>query len=360
MTGVLDDPAAIGRYDTGQMLAAVMRLPEQLREGWALAREVRLPDGHARTRNVAILGMGGSAIAGDIVRSVYADRLRAPIVSVRDYDLPAFVGPETLVVAVSHSGATEETVSALSHALERRCPVVVVATGGPMAEVARRAGLPLLSYAASGQPRAAIGYGISVLTSLLESAGHLEVDAAEVSEAADVVSSVLRSAGPEFPTERNPAKQLAWVLVDRFILIQASGHLAAAARRWKTQLNENAKQIAAVEELPEATHNAVVGYAQPESLHDHLFVVFLASIGDHPRNRLRAALSAELLGASGIGHQVVPVPGESRLAQTCAAIAHGDLVSCYLAILYGLDPTPVDAIGLIRQRLAGVDASAED
>jgi glucose/mannose-6-phosphate isomerase len=339
------------------MLAAIATWPDQVRDGWQRTRSLALGNRHREVSAVAVLGMGGSAVAGDIVRGIFADRLRAPLMSVRDYELPLSVGPTTLVVASSYSGATEETIAALTTALERRCPVAIVTTGGPLLEVARRAELPFLAFPGGGQPRAALGYGIILLSGLLERAALLDgADRleAEVEAAAAAAAVTAQRCGPDIETDRNPAKELAWALVDRLPVVEASGFLAAVARRWKTQFNENGKTMAVAEELPEATHNAVVGYAQPEALRERLFYVFLASPGDHPRNRLRAALSAELLGATGIAHQVVPVGGEGRLAEACSSIVLGDFVSAYLAMLYGLDPTPVEAIGTIKERLAEV------
>ena len=148
--------------------------------------------------------------------------------------------------------------------------------------------------------------------------------------------------------------------IDRIPVIEASGFLAPVARRWKTQLNENGKTLAIWEELPEATHNAVVGYPQPDDIRDHQHVVFLESEGDHPRNTTRARLSRELLSANGIGHQVVSVVGPDRFARALDAIVMGDFVSVYLAALYGIDPTPVDAISELKQALARSDRPARD
>lgn len=359
-SGVLDDTAALARFDRGGMLGAIERLPEQLGDGWRRTRDLRLPEQHREVRSVVVLGMGGSGVGGDLVRGIFADVLRLPIVSVRDYDLPAFAGPDALVVAASHSGSTEETVSALAAALRRRCQVAVITTGGPLKEVATRAELPLLTFPPGGQPRAAVGYSVVLLAGLLERAGVLELDEAAVRAAMDAAATMVAACRPEVPTERNPAKALAWTLVDRLAVVEASGSLVPVARRWKTQLNENGKTMALTEELPEATHNTIVGYAQPETIKDHVFVVFLASSSDHPRNSLRASLSAELLAASQIGHQVVSLNGDGRLAQAFSGIVLGDFVSVYLGILYGFDPTPVDAIGLMKSRLSEVDEEAED
>jgi glucose/mannose-6-phosphate isomerase len=283
-----------------------------------------------------------------------------PMSIVRDYDLPAFVQPSTLVVAASYSGSTEETISALTTALERRCPVAVITTGGALLEVARRAELPLLAFPGGGQPRAALGSALVSLIGLLQRAGLLAVEDAEIEAAAVSAAAMVEMWGASVPTERNLAKQLAWSLVDRLPVIEASGSLSPVARRWKTQLNENSKSMAVNEELPEATHNTVVGYAQPESIRDHVYVVFLASPLDHPRSSLRASLSAELLGSAQIAHQMVPIAGEGRLAQAIVAITLGDYASTYLGMLYGLDPSPVEAITTIKARLLERDEDAED
>ena len=196
---------------------------------------------------------------------------------------------------------------------------------------------------------------MTLLAGMLERARALDLGDAEMEGAAEAADAALASWGPGVPTETNLAKQLAWSLLDRLPVIEASGFLTAVARRWKTQLNENAKTMAAWEELPEANHNTVVGHAQPDPLRDHQLVVFLASVFDHPRNVRRAGLSAALLADARIASQSVMVSGPSRFAQAMSAIVLGDLVSAYLAVLYGVDPTPVDAISRLKAALATAD-----
>ena len=358
--GTLDDLGVMRRYDQSGMLDAIAGLPGQVRDAWQRTRDMDVPDTLGALDQVALLGMGGSAIGGDLVRTIFSDRLSVPVATVRDYELPAWVDRQTLVIASSYSGATEETVSALGAALERKCPVAVITTGGPLGDVATRASLPLLMFPGGGQPRAAVGYALMLLTGLLERTGMLSIDDAEVRSAVAAGAVTVQRCGPDVPSEENPAKQLAWSLVDRLPIIEASGFLGAVARRWKTQLNENSKTTAVVEELPEATHNAVVGYAQPESLHERLYVLFLASPIEHPRNRLRASLSADLLGGAGISHQVIPLAGEGRLAQAVSAIVLGDYTSVYLAFLYGVDPTPVEAIGYVKGRMSASEAEDDE
>jgi len=274
---------------------------------------------------------------------------------VRDYELPSWVGPTTLVVASSHSGATEETISAFGTALERRYPVAVISTGGPIGDVAARAGLPRLQFPNETPPRASLGYGLILLAGMLERAGMLDLSESEVDSAIEAARAVGISCAADLPTESNLAKQLAWSLLDRLPVIVGSGQMAAVARRWKTQFNENANSAALAEELPEATHNAVVGYDQPDTLRDHQYHVFLAGPTDNPRNARRAAISTGLLDAVAISHQTVTFEGPTRLAEACAAISLGDYVSFYLAMLYGADPSATPSLTLMKESMAGFD-----
>jgi glucose/mannose-6-phosphate isomerase len=333
---VLDDPAAMRRADPSGVLAAVASFPAQVADGWRISRSLELS--WDRPRSVALLGMGGSAIGGDLVKGIWSDRLSVPLEVVRGYDLPAWVGSDTLVIASSYSGSTEETISAFTAALERRCPVAVITTGGPLGEVARRAALPLATFTGAGSPRASVGYSMAIVAGLLERVGVLALEEAEIAAAVETAMAMAARCGPDVPTVGNPAKQLAWALVDRLVVIAASGALAPVARL--------------VEELPEATHNTVVGFEQPESTRDHLFVVFLTAASDHPRNDRRAQLIADLLETGHIAHQTITVDGEGRLAQALSAIVLGDHVSVYVAFMYGIDPNPVDVIDHIKARLA--------
>ncbi|CAN5685675.1 bifunctional phosphoglucose/phosphomannose isomerase [soil metagenome] len=354
------DRSALVRRDPGGMLGLIAGTPQMVRAAWQLSRGLAVPPRFPQVRSVAVVGMGGSAAGGDLVRGIFSDRLRVPLVSVRDYELPAWVGDDTLVVAASHSGATEETISSFSTALARRCPAAVITAGGPLAEVARKVQLPSLVYPDVAPPRAALGYGVMLLSGLLERAGLLDLADEEVEAAAHSAEQVIAANGPDVPTEQNVAKQLAWTLVGRLPIVEAAGFLAPVARRWKTQFNENSKSGALAEELPEATHNAVVGYEQPETVRENLYVAFLASPLDHPRNARRQAVSTQLLAAAGIDYQVLPIGGEGRLGQAFSAVVLGDYTSAYLALLYGVDPTPVEAISIVKRSLADDEDDAEE
>ena len=353
MASALDDLTLLRRWDASGMTARIGEIPRQITDGWAQTRRLTLPQAYRDASQVVVLGMGGSAIGADLVRGIFADRLQVPIVVVRDYDLPAFAGATTLVVASSHSGATEETLSAAEQAIVRGCPIAVIATGGPVAARTPADPLPLLRFDPEPQPRLAVGWGVVLLAGLLERVGFLPLSDDEIEEAVARAAERFAACAPDLPTERNPAKQLAFAAVDRLALTMGAGHLAAVARRWKTQLNENAKSWGAWDELPEATHNTIAGLREPDTLREHLFVALLGSPDDHPRTALRRSLLGDLLDQSGTAAARVEAEGRARLAQAFDLIVLGDLVSVYLACLYGVDPTPVEAIAAVKQRLSG-------
>lgn len=355
---ILDSGPAMARADSGDMLGAIAGLPRQVAEGRELAQAPELP--WPTPRSVALLGMGGSAISGDLVAGIYADQLTVPLEVLRGYTLPAWVGSETLVVASSRSGGTEETLRQLEVALQRRCSVVCVTAGGALLNVARAARLPLVTFPDRHSPRASLGWSLGILAGILERAGVLALEDAEVVEGVADAEAMVARCEPSVPTADNPAKQLAWSLVDRLVVVAASGALAPVARRWKTQLNENAKVFAAVEPLPEATHNTVVGLEGPEILRDHLGLVLLRGRWDHPRDVIRAQLVGDVADAGHIWHTVVETSGSSVLGQALSAIVLGDYTSVYLAFMYGMDPTPVDVIDHIKGQLKQADTSAAE
>jgi glucose/mannose-6-phosphate isomerase len=355
---ILDDIAAMERADSYGMLGHIAGLAEQLAAGWRLSRELELP--WDSPRSVAILGMGGSAIGGDLVKAIWADRINVPIDVLRGYELPAWVGPDTLVIASSRSGDTEETLRQLEAALARRCPVVCVSGGGALRRVAEAASLPLAVIPDQGSPRAAVGWSLAVVAGILERVGALELESSEIEAAVASTHEAIARCAPDVPTAQNPAKQLAWSLVDRFVVVSGAGFLAPVARRWKTQFNENSKAAAVFEELPEATHNTVVGFEQPESLRDHLAVVLLRSALEHPQNGLRAQLIGDVMETGQIWHTSVETSGEGRLGHALSGIVTGDYVSVYTAFMYGVDPSPVIVVDHIKERLALADQADSD
>jgi glucose/mannose-6-phosphate isomerase len=347
----LDDPATLQRIDPEDMLGKVAELPRQLADARRVAAPLELTERHTDVDAVIVLAMGGSAIGAELVAAAAGDRLRVPLIVHRDYGLPAGAGERTLIVAASHSGETAETLSGFAAARQRNLPTAVISTGGQLAASAGEAGLPLLRYRAGGQPRAAIGFGVGLVHELLSRAG-LVRDPDPIASAVSVLEALLERQAPSVETDANPAKQLAWAMFGRTPIVYGHGTMAAVAHRWKTQLNENAKAWAAWEPMPEANHNAVEGSLNPRELGDAPYIVQIRDPDEPPEIAERYRVVEELLGERATNRSEVWAEGPTALAKVLSAVAHGDLVSVYLGILYQTDPTPVTLLSMLKERLA--------
>lgn len=347
----LDDPRVIHGIDTADMVGKVREIPRQLALARRVAAAIDLPATHRDVDAICVLAMGGSAIGAELVAGIAGDRLRVPLVIHRDYGLPAWASERTLVIAASQSGETVETLSGAAEARDRGLPLVVISTGGRLGAAASRDGTPYLRYEWPGQPRAAIGFGIGLLHELLSRAGLL-TDPDPLGPAVETLEGLLERNAPSVETEASPAKQLAWSIFGRIPVIYGAGLMAPVARRWKTQMNENAKAWATFEPMPEANHNAIEGSLNPRELSDALYVVELRDPTEEKEIAARYAVVNELLGERATNRSVVWAEGPSPLARVLSGVAFGDLVSVYLAILYQTDPTPVTLLAMLKQRLA--------
>jgi len=348
----LDDLSIYQRLDCAGMLAQLKGLPGQCRTAWNKAMAFKLPAGYRNIDKVVIVGMGGSAIGGDLLRSL-TQRLKKPLISVvRDYDLPPWVDHRTLVIASSYSGNTEETISAFSQALDIKCHKLVLTGGGKLKEMAERTNVPVFTIDITSPPRAALGYSLMPLIAFLQQLDFLEDKSTEVAEMLRVLEESLPKWDETAPASSNLAKQLAYSLQGKIAVIYGAGILSEVARRWKTQINENSKAWAFFEVFPELDHNAVVGYEMPRELASNIFVALLRSRHLHPHTLIRYEVTSELLTQNGISHQFVDAYGDSDLAQLMGLVYLGDWTSYYLALLYEIDPTPVRAIDHLKKRLS--------
>lgn len=348
----LDDIAAMQALDPEGMLEHIRRLPAQCRQAWAQLEGWELPPGHRNRRALAVAGMGGSAIGGDLLRTWAEPVASVPIVVVRDYRLPAWVGPDTLVVASSYSGGTEETLAAFADAVDRGAAVVALSTGGLLAERAQAQGVPWVRIVHRSVPRAAIGASFVSLLGIAYQAGLVPDPEAELDEALAEMERLREEIDAAVPEARNPAKQLARALHGRLVVVCGAEHLREVARRWKGQCNENAKVWAFHEEIPELHHNSIMACDGQPTVNRLVGMVLLTSRDNHPRNRLRFAATEALWGRYDVAHFQVEARGASRLAQMCTALYFGDYVSFYLAMLYGQDPTAMGTITYIKRVLA--------
>ncbi|HEX2172112.1 MAG TPA: bifunctional phosphoglucose/phosphomannose isomerase [Dehalococcoidia bacterium] len=348
----LDAPEAYVAADPSDMLRRIRELPQQVTDAWQGVAALDLPADCRRPAGVLLLGMGGSAIGGDLARDLVAGECPVPFQVNRDYDLPAWVDRRTLVIASSYSGNTEETLSGLEQALARGAAVVGVSSGGRVTDRLRAAGRPVIPIQYESQPRAALGHSLIPVLGILRAAGLIADPARSVEAARRALDRVLAENGPEVATVNNRAKGIARTLHGRVAVVYGGSLLSSVARRWKTQINENSKAWAFWEENPELCHNAVLGYQFPP-LADRVHVLLLDSPLISQRTRIRAEVTQRILDRQSIPHDRVAGQETDRLAALLELILLGDLTSYYLALLNGVDPTPVEMIDYLKAELAG-------
>ena len=348
----LDDSSRFTELDTLNMLGEIEGLPDQLEKAWSLGNRLELPT-LPEINQVLVAGMGGSAIGADLLAAYIEPFCKVSLFIQRDYTLPAWAsGSQTLVIASSHSGNTEETLSVFEQARQAGCSLFVVSTGGKLMHLAAESGIPVWKFEHSGQPRAAVGYSFGLLLALFERLGLIPAQDGEIADALQALreqQAVLRA---DVPAVQNPAKRQAGQMMGRWVVVLGAGLLAPVARRWKGQISELAKAWGQFEALPEADHNTLAGIGFPEGALTNTLVIFLRSASDHPRNRLRSELTLQSFMVAGMGTDFYKAKGSTRLAQLWTALHYGDYTAYYLAMAYNVDPTPIPAISALKEAMA--------
>lgn len=338
--------------DIDDMLGHISDLPDQLIKAWDLGFSSTLP-AFLPIKQVVVAGMGGSAIGADLVASFLADRAAVPFFIQRDYDLPAFAfGKETLVIISSHSGNTEEALSAFKAAIRSNCQLFIITTGGKALADAQAINAPVWVFSHTGQPRSAVGYSFGLLLALFVRLGLVSDLSNEVKNTVNLMHEFMKALKPETPVRANPAKRLAGQLAGRHITIFGSGFMAPVARRWKCQFNEVAKTIASFEVLPEADHNTLAGICHPEEAIEKEIAIFIQASTDHARNIKRVLETRQIMLVEGINTDLFEAKGQTRLEQMWTTILFGDFVSYYLAILYDIDPTAIPPIVALKEAMS--------
>lgn len=343
---MLDQADFIARYDKSDVLSLMMGLPEQLSHKFAEPEGV---EKLGKVDNIVLAGMGGSAQPGEFLKTWLGDKLPVPFVIVRDYTLPGFVNHNTLVIASSYSGNTEETISGLLEAKARGARTAVIATGGKLLGIAKEQGIVHIELPVALQPRMAVFYSVNAFATLFEGMGLLKGITKDLSDAGKWLHEAhMQNWSAKSETKDNTAKEIANELVGHPVVVYAGQALAFAAMKWKIGINENAKNIAFYNYFPELNHNEFIGWGHPQN--SGLKVVELRSDLDHPRvqkrfdvtNRLRSDIFSPIQ---------VTAEGETKLEQLIWTIALGEFVATYLAILNQVDPFPVDLVEKFKMEL---------
>jgi len=352
---ILDQAYDTSEIDPNAMRSLIKSFPEHIQAAAQAMENLSLP-ATAKPSALLITGLGGSAISGDLVRSIAGPQIKLPFIVNRDYELPAFVDASTLVIACSYSGNTEETLSAYQQARDAGASIVCVTSGGCLAEQAVRDSFPVVSLPGGFPPRAALGYALITLLGVLQAKGVIPDISEDVRDTVDVLRSLRDRYRTETPAQANPAKQLAESLHGKIIAVYGSNSIMdSAAYRWRSQIAENAKNLAFHHVLPEMNHNELVGWRYPQEVLKKVGVVLLRDREDHHQVQKRFDLTSEVISNFAGALHEVRSEGKSRLARILSIVYLGDFVSLYLAYLNQVDPMPVEVIDSFKSKLGSLN-----
>jgi glucose/mannose-6-phosphate isomerase len=338
--------------DSLGLIAETGRAVEVFDAALERAWQTEIPFPAASARNVAICGMGGSAIAGDLLVGALWERLRKPVQVVRDYYLPGWVDQDTLVIGSSFSGTTEETLTCMLEALDRTCPAVGISTGGRFADYYLPRGVPYVPVPGAPMPRAALVQMVAATAVVLERFEVVPSLEGELVEARETLATAVRDYGPSSPEDSNPAKQIASMLNERVPLVWGAELTGPVAYRWKCQFNENAKIPAYCARLPEHNHNEIVGIEGIGAVGARTRVLMLLDPRNHRQIERRFGFTADLVDPFVEGVTRIEAEGRGALARMLDLVLLGDYASLYLACLREVDPGPIAMIDRLKERLA--------
>jgi len=359
---VLDQLEEVKRVDKSGLLELCMQTPEYCRDAVELAKKVRIPSEvnisseisikYGKPQQIVVVGMGGSAIGGEILHDWLRDEFPIPIEVCKDYTLPAYANENTLVFAVSYSGNTEETLNAFVDAIRRKCMTITITSGGHLLSFSEKLGIPHVTIPSGLFPRVAIPYMFFPMPALLASMGILPNVEDDVQEVIRVLERLSEENSPQTPTERNPSKKLALELAETVPVVYGFRQYGAISRRLKTQLNENSKVLSKHDVFPELNHNEVVGWEAPEALTKKFSIILIRDRDEPPeiQHRIEATKALALHKAQKVLE--IYAEGRRKLAKMFSVLQVGDFASIYLAILQGIDPAPVEIIDKIKMEMS--------
>ncbi len=348
-TSILDNAEKMQKIDKSNMLQFCTEMAKHYRESAKNAEKISFD--YATPENVVIAGMGGSAIGGELLKDYARAKAPMPIEVSKDYQLPAYVDKQTLVLLVSYSGETEETLSAFLDALQHKCMVYCISSGGTLLKYAEKLSVPHLQVPADMPPRAALPYLFAPLLAILEKTGMASGVSEELAEATKLLEKTSKENAPEKKTAVNFSKTLALNLNGVTPVVYGFGIYRGVAMRFKQQFNENSKVPAKWEVFSELNHNEIVGWENAAKLGKNYASVFIRDKAEPAEIRNRIEITKALMQPSVSKTFEVWTQGKSQLAKMLSTVCIADFTSVYLALLRKIDPTPVKTISLLKERI---------
>ena len=335
-----------------EVLQSVLFFPQQCRQAWEETKAIILKD---KPKDVVVAGMGASAYGYYVLKSLFENKLSVPLLLANDYNLPQFTNEHSLVVCMSFSGNTEEVINILTQAIKKNCQVVVLSTGGKLAEIAQRDNLQNCilknKYNPSGQPRLACGYTVFSLLGVIRQAGLLDLADSQVNDAIKFLEK------EAIFLESDPAtKPLLTKMTGKQILLLAAEHLSGNAHIFRNQLNETAKSFSVYSLIPETNHHLLEGLGHPKSNAQTMYLVAFHSQYYYSRNKTRFLLTEKISVQNGINFSIIETKGENTLQESLWLILYSSYLSYQLALINDEDPKKIEWVDYFKKELAAQDA----
>ncbi|MEM3612211.1 MAG: bifunctional phosphoglucose/phosphomannose isomerase [Candidatus Bathyarchaeia archaeon] len=354
---ILDNLDKIREVDKNDMLSFCVNAAEHYESAFQITEKVAVD--YPKPKSIIVAGMGGSAIGGELLKDWASDMLTIPVEVCREYTLPAHADKRTLTFIVSYSGETEETLSVFLDAVKRNCMIICISSGGTLLNFAGKLKIPSIHVPEGIPPRAALPYLFTPTLVILQKLGLVTKVRAEISEAVTVLKQVCNQNAPENPLRENFSKKLATDICGTVPVVYGFGFYRSVAQRFKQQFNENGKIPSKWEVFPELNHNEVVGWEKAEELANHFSAVIIRDKSEPEPIKCRIEATKELLSGKVKGIYEVWSRGEGRLAKMLSTTIIGDFTSVYLAILRGVDPTPVKTISMLKDKISKTGLKAK-
>jgi glucose/mannose-6-phosphate isomerase len=353
-TSVLDSREKIAELDKSNMLGSIEALSDQVRDAWEKTKDIKI-EGKEKIQKVVLVGMGGSALGGDVFKHLFKERLTVPFEVYNSYTLPNYADENTLVILASYSGTTEEVINCAEQVKEKNTVTAVICSGGKLKEIAEKNNYPNYVidpvYNPSGQPRMAVGYALIGLFGLLNAAGITHISSEEIE---DVINTIIRTSETltvETKQDDNKAKLLAFSSIERRPVFVGSEFLVGATHVAANQWNENAMMFADYKVIPELNHHLMEGLKFPKSNATTHFFIFFNSDLYLPRNQKRMQITQRVVEDNDIETMAIKLESESKLTQVFELITLMSFAGFYVSMLEGIDPSPITFVDFFKAEL---------
>jgi len=354
MSNILNDIEAIKKLDTKNMLGSLQLLSAQVEEVWNCAKKIKIPASYKTVKNIVVLGMGGSALGAHIIKAVFFDELKMPLEIVGGYHVPAYVDKNSLVIVSSYSGTTEEVLFAMKEANKQKAKMIIIASGGDLAQVGQAQKIPSLIFSTNnnpcGSPRMGLGYSIIGQMVLFSKVGLIKLLEKDIKN----IVAVFNKYNVEFGVSNignNLAKEISQNLFNKSVWFAGAQHLSGNAHAAANQTNENSKRFGGYFIAPELNHHIMEGMLYPENNKNNLGFVLLESNLCDLRVQKRFEITKKVLDKNGIKHWSYVAQEKSKILQACEVLVLGSYLSYYGAMLQGVDPTAIPFVDFFKEEL---------